>query len=252
MFTRMGGVELAVLVVTFPSTWRGRLSDLDVLIEAEAALRAAVQSWARDYLHGEIGGRTFWHPCGDKCGACGLESKGLARLGRCPRCKRQAHYNPHLNIIIPGMVATAGGELRRRRMFLGKHQLAALHLAIGAVLQEMAEVQGVPEPVTNIHWGYRDNHDKKLHALRYFGRHFPAWVDSLPHYGRDFGMLAGPGPKQVAYRQAIAGSLPADELKCPCCGDELRIHLVEPFNGEFVRRTVPDYEAATSRATGWG
>lgn len=258
LYERMGAVELGVLVVTFPAEWR-RFVVGDAALELEARLRGALMEWAAAHLGGAIGGRAFWHPCGDRCDACGAEGKRLAKVGRCD-CGAAATYKPHLNFVIPGAVYMPNGEIRRRHMFLGERQLHGLRVALLNVMAEAAMVIGPVirqgsarvllqvhedgDPVVNFHWSYRAEREKKLHALRYFPRPFPAWRQTMPHTGRDFGMLAGQDERRQAYREAIRGELPPEELLCPCCGLALILRRGVPL----MRETRAEWAGATGAA----
>ena len=255
LYERLGGLELGVLVVTFPAEWR-RFIVGEAALQVEAALRQAVCEWGARVLGGAIGGRVFWHPCGDECRACGEGSDKLAKLGKCD-CGAVAEYKPHLNFIIPGAVLCPDGSVQRRHMFLGARQLHELRVALSNVLGEVATIIGpvctqagkkvlLPaaedgDPAINFHWSYRSEKEKKLHALRYFPRPFPAWRDSMPHMGKDFGMLAGQDERRKEFRAAVRGELEPEESPCPCCGATVILR-----RGVDVHRlTRPSWEAAT-------
>ena len=289
-YERFGAPELGICVVTFPAEWRAFLSNA-VLLEAEMELRKALQSWATQYLGGVIGGRTWWHPCGDLC-ECGEGGKELGLLGKCGSCGKQASYKPHINFAIPGAVLTPAGEVQSRHLFLGKRQLRGLRNAVAEVLQGMAEALGKPlpqrprlprelelelelelaelrsrpgsrdtrprifeleelledqgGPVINVFWEYRKEKEKKQHALRYFGRPFPAW--ELPHSGRDFGLLAGQGERQQLYRAAIrTDAEDAEVIKCPCCGADAWARMMPKEDSWKYRQNLPSWDAATAR-----
>ena len=105
---------------------------------------------------------------------------------------------------------------------------------------------GQDGPVVNFFWEYRADKEKKRHALRYFGRPFPAW--ELPHNGRDFGLLAGQGPNQKAYRAAVRADVEDDVIKCPCCGADAWARMTPGDDGRRLRLYLPSWAAATGEA----
>lgn len=259
LYERFGGVELGVLVVTFPAQWR-RYVQGDAAHELEKHLRGALTRWAAAELGGAIGGRAFWHPTGDVCDACGAEGKRGALVGTC-ECGARATYKPHLNFVIPGAVLRPDGTVARRHMFLGTGQLASLRAHLGDVLQEAGAVIGpvivhngkrtiLPtdeegEPLINFHWQYRAEREKKLHALRYFPRPFPAWAAAMPHTGKDFGLLAGQDEQRQKYRAVIRGEAIEEEAPaCPCCG----LTLTMSRGSDSMRILRPEWGAATAEA----
>jgi len=245
---RIGGsAQLGIVVLTFPGEWRPYLTPA-VCLEIEARFRARLLVWGVATFGGELGGRSFWHPCGDKCAACGAgksgagHNSGMGREGKCSACGAVAPYKPHLNILIPSVAILPDGEVRQLRMHLGPKQLAALHQIARAQLAEIAEVIGEdvepwrqaerllhpdgsfrPPRKANIYYAWRGTEAKIAHSIRYFGRVFPAWRNAMPHLGRDFGLLAGQDrageSRRKDYREAIRKHVPetAQEQKCPCC-----------------------------------
>ena len=245
---RMGRPELGTLVLTFPRTWRPYLTPA-ALLEAERAWKAILAKWAERHLGGRIGGRIYWHPCGDRCESCGhgkeggKHNRGMGRLGKCSKCGARAQYKPHLNMLIPGIVARPDGTLKELHLHLGERQLAGLQAASLELLRGMADVMGQPAPERgNVWWGYRDTETKKAHSWRYFGRPFPAWRHSMPHLGRDFGLMAGQDKKgtdlRTRYRAACRNvSSVAPPCPCPRCGAELDTPFVLfGANAEFWRQ----------------
>ena len=244
---RMGGAgQLGIVVLTFPREWRAYLTP-DALLEIEARFRLRLLAWGRATFGGEIGGRSYWHPCGDRCSGCGAgksgagHNAGMGRVGKCSACGKVAEYKPHLNILIPSVAILPDGSVRRLRMHLGPKQLAGLHKVARAQLAEIAEVIGEDAEAyrteerlqhadgsyraprnANIYYAYRQEEAKIKHSLRYFGRPFPAWRNVIPHLGRDFGLLAGQDradeTRRADYRAACAASVPkAAPMDCPCC-----------------------------------
>jgi len=171
----------------------------------------------------------------------------MGRTGKCSNCGAVAAYKPHLNILIPSVAILPDGSVRRLRMHLGPKQLAALHTIAREQLAQVAEVIGEDvEPwrqverlihadgswraprKANVYYAWRATEPKIKHAIRYFGRVFPAWRNAMPHLGRDFGLLAGQDRKgettRKDYRAAIARPPKQEEKqeRCPCCDGELQ------------------------------
>ena len=234
---RMGAPELGTMVLTFPRAWRPYLVPA-ALLEVERAWKGALNRWALAQLGGRIGGRLFWHPCGDRCERCGhgkeggKHNRGMGRLGRCSNCKARAEYKPHLNVLIPGIVALPDGEMRAYHLHLGKGQLAALKVEAAALLAAMADVIGRERPPGGqVWWGYRNIDRKKAHSWRYFARPFPAWKSAMPHLGRDFGLQAGqdkPGTDLRARYRAACRKAPTAAAPLPCP------HCAGPLDGTMV------------------
>lgn len=252
LWKRIGGAEqLGIVVLTFPKEWRPYLTP-EALIEIEISFRARLLSWAETTFGGAIGGRSYWHPCGDRCSGCGAgrsgsgHNAGMGREGKCGKCGKVAEYKPHLNILIPSIAVLPNGSIRRLRMHLGPKQLAALHAIARAQLAELAAVIGEDaDPFrtaerlihvdgsyraprnANVYYAWRKEAPKIKHSIRYFGRPFPAWRNVIPHLGRDFGLLAGQDRKgerrRTDYRAScarMAVEKAAADL-CPCCAGPL-------------------------------
>jgi hypothetical protein len=226
---------LGMLVVTFPRSWHDRIHG-KALGELGGKLSRLVREFFQDAIGVDIGGRQYWHPCGDGCDKCGYGSMkadkqtSMGRFGNCSRCGALAPWKPHWNAIVPSCgIDMKTGEVRHFHPFLLPYQLGELAIRLTTFLGEVAAVLGEPEPGrANFHWSFGKKEGKKRHMLRYAFRPFPAWQDFYPR-GSDFGLLAGQDRNGDTRRARLRAQLRGEEESevapsCPCCGKEL-VHL---------------------------
>jgi hypothetical protein len=217
-----GRADLGVLVVTLPDSWASVLTRAACRGLEDACWAALTGSWAAPGPL-RIGGRVYWHPCGDECRACGAAGHDLALYGVCRACGTEAHPRPHLNYLVPLCGVNGAGDVVRLRPFV---DVAELRARVGAALAAAADRYGLPtgEPV-QLHWSWRREDEKKRHSLRYFSRPFPGWsvaMASVLQGSRVRRLGLDPDTRSAAaaaWRAWMrAERLPSSAPVCPCCG----------------------------------
>jgi len=218
-------------IVTLPQELRSRVT-LGELKAMKGAVIKAIQQAYTDHGLGRIGGRYWWHPCGDICDGCGDPKRGkdLSTLGHCQACGTVATWKPHINVLVPMLSVQNGRRLRILPKWLPGSLLAQVRGLVRVFLNRIAARMGLGEQTANVKYKYKEPGADSGHAARYIGRVFAAWrrvLRLLPN-GRDFGLSTGGARAASLYAKvwAVGVKVPDDlqgetsEPTCPMCGSD--------------------------------
>ena len=221
----IGGPDLGVLTVTLPPSWQKHLNRRRIRLIENAVWSSYLVTVGSQSI-AKAGCRAYWHPCGDVCRSCGVDSSAepssIGDLGRCPDCDEPGDAHPHLNLLIPLMGVTVGGQLRPIRRLL---DVDAMRLRLQSALDSTAELLDLETEPVQFWYGFRVEDAQKRHSFQYFARPFPGWQDALTttySHGRQMGLCADTRSQAAQlWRPMVKPAASPDPLslaECPCCG----------------------------------
>ena len=166
-------------------------------------------------------GKSWFHPVGD----AELPPDGTERQVD----EDGTTYKPHENVIVP-LIAHRSGGAHRLKARLPKSWLGGEGWVCERYRERLVEIfgewwpSGSPAPTVNWFYEYRDIVEKQQHALRYFGRVFPAWAkhSEVSVRPRAFGLAHW--KHKDALRELVAqlepakpyGACPHGSVEAPC------------------------------------
>lgn len=226
---RMGGQGIGVWVLTFPDSWHPWLT-IECLRVIEKRLVRLVQDWYRARDACEVGLRSYLHPRGDRCDACGAADGGWEG-GTCTECGEPPSWRPHFNFLVPLEGITQAGAIRRIRPWNTTEELYDFRKLLGDELREIAGKLGLPDAIApNFFYEYATAEAKVKQVCGYFARPFPEWAGTMYAFGhgRDWGLLAfrNDRPGLDFWRTAIRGPEDDDDkpqIRCSRCKGGLLI-----------------------------
>lgn len=210
---RLGAATWVVVVLTTPAEVREALADPLELVKARKAAVDVVTAWAIAWMfHGvqlRVGGCVTVHPDGDR-------SPGT--------------WAPHFNVLLPAVGVLDDGAVRVGRWHVPKRALDDLRDRWGVVLERWGFRH---ECFPQVHVQHAHEPGKKVHAARYFGRHFPAWhrkVQTVTY----FGLLAGKIDLPIEPEQLDDDSDDFANVRCRECGSWYTTIAVQGNDGEWI------------------
>lgn len=245
VWKRIGGIHApwAVLTLTLPPEVRHHLHHPTQLREWSKRAWEAVECWARaTWGVGSMGAALWWHPVGSRhvCRECGKTRKvqsheteeAKARstptcCGRVMASEDDSAWHPHANFVLPLVDVDTGTRLKP---YVAKQRLDQLRAAWRLALSDLT---GVMFPDVNVFYEYRSGAKKKRHALRYFGRSFPAWAGWTAKT-RWFGALSGRTWAVTRHRLEVAGHFSGESARLNAVCRECAADMILLFSGEPV------------------